>query len=160
MARGNPIAPGSLIGLIGSILETGVTATAGLREIREQGWGITTQTWYRVWGETAAAYANKGGLAGLDPTGVVPDLMHTDWAAGTSGRYAYQVSIILDDPESGGMGRAPYTILSDVPLSPEDAIGQATDDFAAAITIGGSGEGQKVHGGVLTGAYRMTGYQK
>ena len=160
MARGDSIAPGSLVGAMTDLIGQGLTATAGLRQLRESGLGINTQRWYRTWGETAAAMSNVTTLQGVAPDSALRDDQHTQWSAGKAGNYAYQVSIIVEDPTAGTTGRAQYTLLSPTPLTPGDAVAQATDDFASNTAEGQSGEGQRVHGGVLTGAYMMTGYTK
>ena len=160
MPRGDSIAPGSLVGAIRALYDAGHTATSGLRALRESGLGVTTQAWYRTWGETAAAVGNAGLLGAADPSSVLRGDQHTEWSAGTAGVFAYQVNVIVDDPMSATIGRAPYTVTSSVPLTPDEAIAQAADDMAANTGEGASGEGQKVHGGVLVGAYRMTGYNR
>ena len=160
MARGDSIAPGSLVALVKDFLGQGLTATGALRELRSQGFGVNTQRWYRTYGETGAALANGPALAGAHGGSVLRDDQHTPWAAGKSGVYAYQVQVIVEDPTAGTLGRAQYTVLSATNMTPDEAIAQATDDFTSNATEGGSGEGQRVHGGVLTGAYMQTGYKR
>lgn len=137
------------------MIAEGVGATEGLRMLRDSGVGIRTQTWYRVYGEAQASLANTPMIEGLNRNRRPGDEMFTDWSAGTSGRYAYQVTVLTFDAETGMTGTRLHTIITNQVITPANAEGQALgqlndandDPRYSSIALGA----------VTTGLYRMVG---
>lgn len=145
--------PGGPAGLLLNALSEGLSATKALSNFREAGGSIRTQTWYKLAGEVRAAVANRDVVTGLDPTLLPRDEHFTPWSAGSEGQFLYQVEVPYRDVESGEVFRAPYSVITNRVLSPQDAIDEALDVYADNAEK----YGQKILGGILVGLYAMGG---
>lgn len=146
-----------IFGAIRGYIEEGGTATSALRSYREAGYGVTTQTWYRRYGEVSRAVAAAGELAAHPGATTLDPGQYTPWSAGREGAYAHQVRIMGHDTAFGIDIEHEWTVMSARPLSPDEATQYAIDEFEANTGEGTSGEGQAVVGAVLVGAYRLVG---
>jgi hypothetical protein len=125
-----------------SILE-GLNATTALNEIRAAGGGISTQSWYRAYGEASAALANLTDVSGLDLFATPGRDQFVTWTAGKEPGFVYQFGIDVVDPETGLIMTIPHTVISPTIISVGQAIGQAIGDLALA-PAGGTVPGQFV----------------
>lgn len=157
MARGESIDRGALTGAINAWQEKGLTQTAALGELRGAGLGIRDSVFRQVWREIQGVRMNAARIADLPGQEVVPDVLHTEWRAGTAGKYAYQVNMMVRDLGSTTSDPFPYMIISDNPMTPNDILIAVSDQMNQFVEEGASGEGQEIHGGMLVGAYVMTG---
>lgn len=108
----------------------GTSATEALEQIRAAGGGISTQNWYRAYGEAQASVAALQDMLGVDLTHVPEAAAFTEWAAGEGGQYAYQFTFAGRDIETGVPVQMPWTVLSDSPITPAEAMQQALSDAA------------------------------
>lgn len=158
MARGDPINRGALTAWISSAQERGLSQRGALRELRESGLGVRDTVLRQTWNEVRSARANAGALADLGGNQQVPGELHTEWAAGQREGYIYNVSVLTRD-EDGVITSMPFSATSEDPMLVDDIMAQIEEDLEAGFEAG-SGQGQELHGIVLTGAYRMTGAPK
>ena len=157
---GNPWA-GGIRGYIADLVESGATATAGLETFRsEYGGHVSTQAWYDLWGETAAAKAEAGRFFDVDYSQSLTADMYTDWAAGRPGQFAHQVGVVVRDLESGVEYVAQYTAVSDYQMSPQEAVDEALGVYTQGTQAEGGTFAERVRGGFLMGAYAMTGRKR
>lgn len=138
-----------------SAINEGLTATEGLQALREGGWGVNTQAWYRAYSEAKVALANAGPVAALDPFAIPPGDAFADWSAGREGAFGYQVAVTTIDAETGMMSTDPYTVITDQALTPAEAAQQAFDDYTDADSD--AIYGRTTVGAVTVNLYRMTG---
>lgn len=154
---GNPWASGAR-GLISDLIDQGLSATAGLEQARDLGVeSIRTQTWYDLWGETAAAKANAGEFFDVDYATPLGAESYTDWAAGRAGTYGHQVGVVVRDLESGAEWVVEYTAISDSPMTPQQAVDEALAVYTQGTTAEGGTFEERIRGGFLKNAYRFTG---
>lgn len=118
-----------------SILE-GLSATEGLRAIRAAGGGISTQSWYRAYGEASAALGNLRDVSGVDLFAEPSRDQFVTWTAGSQPGFVYQFGIDVIDPETGLTMTIPHTVIYDEIVPVGVAIGQAIADFAGAQDTG------------------------
>lgn len=148
----NPVNPGNIRGLIERGIREGVGADKFYRTAREQGLGISRSSVRQQYNEVRQAMINRGEVAGL-PRHRIPDATYfTPWQAGTAGRYAYQLNLTIVDTETGETVARPWTVISDTPISIQNAIGQAIDQANAGIE-GGNYANEEVKGGELSNLY-------
>lgn len=137
-----------------AILE-GYSATEGLNVLRDAGWGIRTQSWYRAYGEAQEALGNLRDVSGLDVFATPGRDQFVQWTAGSEPGFVYQFGIDVIDPETGLTMTIPHTVISDEIIPISQAIGQAISDFADA-PAGGTVPGQFVAPSTVNLMY-MTG---
>lgn len=111
-----------------AILE-GKGATQALNDIRAAGGGITTQTWYRAYGEASAALGNLRDVAGVDIFSLPSQGDFVTWTAGKTPGYAYQFTIEVADPDTGLPMQIPHTVLSPDIITISQAISQVIADL-------------------------------
>jgi len=129
-----------------------MSANAALNAFREAGGAMRRQTWYRLYGQTADTLARSPESSALEP-GAIPNAEQLGtWAMGAGGQYATQVNVLFRDRNSGVVGVAPYTYVSDDPHTPDEAIAAGidlySDDEAAARYD------QQILGGVATNVWQ------
>lgn len=112
-----------------SILD-GLNATEGLRQIREAGGGISTQAWYRAYGEASAALGNLRDTSDLDLFALPDRDQFVTWTAGKTPGFVYQFNIAVTDPDTGLQMTIPHTVISPEIISVGQAIGQVISDLA------------------------------
>jgi hypothetical protein len=133
----------------------GLSSRAALAAVRDAGWAISNERWASAYRNAGAAIDLAGGLGSVNYAQQLSPEMHAQWAAGQPGQYAYKVTMMARDPATGLVAQIPQMVASDVPLSPGEATQQVYDEWSDP-------ENTNVYdlepiGGVLTGAYRMTG---
>lgn len=139
---GNPSIGNPAPYAVRAILE-GLNATQALNEIRDAGGGITTQTWYRAYGEANAALQNLQSTSDVDLFAIPGRDEFVTWTAGKAPGFVYQLGLDVIDPETGLTMTIPHTVISDTPISVGQAIGQAIGDLQDA-SAGGTSPGQFV----------------
>lgn len=150
-----PIDPGNLRGLIERGIREGKGADAFYRMAREQGLGVSRAAIREQFSEVRQAMINRGDVAGL-PRNRIPGMEHfTPWEAGRAGRYAYQINLTIVDTETGEAVSRPWTIMSDSPISIQNAIGRAIGQAEAGVE-GGNYANEEVRGGELSNLYVTT----
>lgn len=112
-----------------AILE-GLSATEGLNAVREAGGGISTQSWYRAYGEASEALGNLRDVAGLDLFTVPGRDQFVEWTAGREPGYVYQFQIEVLDPDTGLSMLIPHTVISPEIITIGEAVGQVISDLA------------------------------
>lgn len=144
---------GNLAAYLTRAVEQGLSANAAYRELKGTDLGIRRQSFLQAYRETREAVTNRAIVAGLPGNLPVPDTAITTWQHATPNQYLHQVQVLVRQP--GTLDFEPHfvTIASPEPLSPDEAVGQAVDIWDAATTPGGTGEGQTIGGGILTGVY-------
>lgn len=153
---------GNIAGIIKAAISAGLSANRGLVTLREAGLGIRRQTFLDLWRATTQGLAQRAAIAGLDPSLPLPELVLSDWHAGQRGQWAYQVNVVVSnvfDPE-GPLDVRPFTMVTDRLARPETAIGEALDEYGAAVedaTEEDTGFGEQIEGAVIVGIYRMVG---
>jgi hypothetical protein len=153
----NPFTAG-LRGIISEYIDNGFNATGALDDLRgNYGLGVTTQDWYDMWGETAAAKANAGHFFDVDYASPLGADQFVEWQAGRAGTYAHQVGVVVRDLETGEQRVAQYTALADHPLTPQEAVDEALGIYEAGTEAEGGTFPERVRGGFLMNAYVMTG---
>lgn len=153
MARGSTVGNPAPFA-VRAVLE-GRTAASALRELRDAGVGIRTQTWYRVFGEARASIDNLSAVSSLS-SDTMPRAEHfTPWSAGRQGDYAYQFGIVAVDPETGLRMTVQHTVLTPDVISVGDAERAAMSDFQQGVETG-SGPGTPV-APILLNLYQMVG---
>lgn len=158
MPSDEPIPAGNPAGFIADLIGGGVeSARAAYREFHAAGGSMQETTFNQLFGEVRAGIANRGALVDVNYGVPLGDQHFTEWSAGRSGTFAHQVDILLREVGTTDPLMHSYTVMSDRPLSPADAIDQAIAEWSENIGPGQSGEGQVILGGVLSGAFKMTG---
>lgn len=69
-------------------------------------------------------------LADIPTSGVPGRDQFVDWRAGRKDMYVYRLNMDVFDRGIGGIVTQPWIVQSDQPISVQDAIDQAVDDFA------------------------------
>jgi hypothetical protein len=151
--RGAPI--GNPAPFAARAIVEGKTATEALRELRESGAGISTQRWYRVYGETQAAIENRETAATLDILRTPGAEQWTEWETRAEG-YMYQFRISAWDAELGTMVTREASVFRTQPVPTIDAMQQAQDEFVEGNTVVGTNP-LVFQGAVLSGLFQMTG---
>lgn len=145
--------PIPLVSFVARGLREGLSGEAIYRQIKGTELGVRRTTFLQVVGEVRAAFSNREHLMGVDPT-LSPDPgWFTDWRAGTSGKFIYQVSIPIRQVGTDETIWRPYSATFDRMVTPSVAIDQAMDAYGDAA----ADYGEVLYGGVLTGLYRMVG---
>lgn len=123
----DPERPGLAGIFIRSFMEQGYNATQALRELREMGGTIRTQTWYRAWAETLAGLDRVARIerAPINRRPIADELSVGAWRTGK--RFSYQVTVTVRDVGSGIVYDLahPITVLSDSPITYTEALEQA-----------------------------------
>ena len=143
---------GNPAGFAAEQIRSGTSANAALNAYRQAGGAIRRQTWFRLYAQTADTLARSAEASSLEP-GAIPNAeQYGTWSMGPGGQYATQVNILFRDRDSGVVGTAPYTYVSNDPHTPDEAIAAGidlyTDDEAAQKYD------QQILGGVATGIWQ------
>lgn len=125
---GNPSIGNPAPYAVEAILE-GLNATEALRQIREAGGGISTQTWYRAYGEATAALGNLRDVSGLDLFALPGRDQFVEWTAGKEPGFVYQFNIEVTDPDTGLPMLIPHTVISPTIITIGEAVGQVISDL-------------------------------
>ena len=142
---------GNPSGYIAWTLDVGLSGRAGLAEFRNDGGRITDAVWYRLRGQISDTLMRTDNFLSADPNAVISPAELGEWSAGQGGRFAYQVVIQQVDQDTGLLSAAQYTVLSDDPLSKQEAEAQAMADF-------GDPENEARYGQSVVGAFAIHGW--
>lgn len=140
--------------LIHRLTETDLTASGALKEFREAGGKMRTQSWYRMWGEVENERSLMGIETGrplhLKPTGdeIIP--MTTRRAAG----YMQRVQVVTRDAE-GNMATKTIDVRSKTLISRKNALRRAEGIVEGITTSTDKGAEQYYHA-VVTAFYGGT----
>lgn len=151
--RGAPI--GNPAPFAARMIAEGINATEGLRMLRDSGAGVETQRWYRVYGEMQAAIQARPEIQALDFTQAPQGQVWTEWQTRGTG-YAYQVTHAVWDPELGVRSTRQATVISAEPISIQDALDQANEEFTENTGVTGTNPVVWL-GSTVTGLHQMTG---
>lgn len=143
---------GNPAGFIADKLREGTGATRALDEFREAGGEMRRQSWFRLYGQVSDTLARSPESEALDPRALPDSSAYGEWAMGAGGQYASQVNVMFRDVESGVIGTAQYTHISDDPHTPEEAIAAAVDVYGDEETAGRYE--QAILGGVVTNVWQ------
>ncbi|HEY5989327.1 MAG TPA: hypothetical protein VIV12_23540 [Streptosporangiaceae bacterium] len=144
---------GNLAGMIGNAIRQGISANAFQRSIIGTGLGINRQSLLRAFGQVREALSAQGRIGALRGDVPVPDAAIVDWGHAPATGFLHHVRVLVRLPGKREVDTLFFNINSDTPLSPADAEQQAMDIASSATEPGGSGEGQDVLGGFLSGVY-------
>lgn len=142
---------------IANAIGEGLSATAGLNQLRDEGYGFRRQSWFQLWGDVAASLGQQGAWATADPNSLPPGDLFTPWAAGNPGEYAYQVKVHVRSTGTGEVGTRNYTLISRDILTPGEAADVAINEYDAWTGDNDGEYAETVLGAVMTGGYTMTG---
>lgn len=142
---------GNPSGFIAWTLDVGLSGRQGLAEYRSLGGKIADAQWSRLSGQIADTLARTEGFLSADYNAVLGPADLGEWAAGQGGRFAYQVVIQQVDTETGLLSAAQYTVMSDDPLSKQQAEQQAMADFA-------NPENEQAYAMNVVGAFTIHGW--
>lgn len=148
---------GNPAGFMASKINEGVSANQALSDFREAGGSFRRQDWLRGYAGVRDTLTSRPEIAGIDPTSVPEAAQYGEWAMGRGGQFATQVQIQVMDRESGIVGSAPFTYITDEPHTPEEAVAAGmdlyTNDEAAQRY------GQRVMGGLPSAMWQTVPYQ-
>jgi len=148
------VAPlGNLAGAIARAVKAGVSANAFQRLIKGTELGINRQALLRAFGQVREAVAAQGVIGSLRGDLPVPDEAITDWGHAPATGFLHHVRVLVRLPGKREVDTLFFNINSDTPLTPEEAESRAIDIAGAATGPGGTGDGQDVLGGFLSGVY-------
>lgn len=139
----------SYTGFISSGLNQGMTGNQILGALQSEGLGIRRSTFYEALGEVRASMGRASEIAGLPSTATPPDQLFTTWRQAPEGMNVYQIDIHVVDPAFGAV-TMPYSVVSQDPLTVEQAVSQALDVY----NVNAKKYGQRILGGMLVGLHR------
>lgn len=144
---------GNLAAYLTRAVEEGLSANAAYSAVKGTELGIRRASFLQAFKETREAVTNRALVAGLPGNVPIPNDAITIWQHATPNQYLHQVQVLVRQP--GTLDFEPHyvTIASPDPMTPDEAVGQAVDIWDAATRPGGTGEGQVIGGGILTGVY-------
>lgn len=154
---GGGINIGNPAGFMSSKIMEGVSANQALRDFRDAGGAFRRQDWLRSYAGVRDTLSRQPDIAGISPSTVPDASQYGEWAMGRGGQFATQVQIHVIDRESGIVGTAPFTFISDEPHTPEDAVEAGidlyTNDEAAQRY------GQRVVGGLPSAMWKTVPFK-
>lgn len=154
MAGSPSVLPGNIAGAVGRWIQQGLNATDALRAFKAAGGAIRTQTWYQLYRNTADALGRAGEVA-RTPTNRRPsEDAFSPWATLKPNQYAYQVTVMVRDRDSGILTQRPYTYFSASRVTPNVAIQDALDTYNDGISESDDYASESIEGAVLTGLFR------
>lgn len=147
--------PGSIVSWASAYAAEGKSATEALRDFRDAGGSVTTQTWYGVFGQVAGAIADNAGLAQLPHEAVPSDDLTGEWQAGRPGVVYSQATVWLRREGSAEPEPFYYTSLSSG-LRTKGAVLDEALDYVDTFQGSGTLENFTVLGAELTSVSRST----
>jgi hypothetical protein len=118
-------------GLIASAIKEGNSVRGALREYREAGGSIRTQTFERYWYEVKATTEGRE-TAATRPLDAVPAASELlPWANTRPEAYSTQVEVFVRDKQTGEVRGLPYTHFSDEPITGRDATEAAEQAYGS-----------------------------
>lgn len=133
---------------IRSAISEGLGVTAARNAMREAGIGrMNNTTFGQIYGQIRDTIGARSAIAALDYSVLPPAGAYSEWAAGTSGRYASFVDVHVREIGSQQTGRKWFQHVTDFPHTPQEAI-----DAAMASVMGGTETGLTPSGEVIIGA--------
>lgn len=153
-------APGASTGnpagfIVGSV-SRGVKSTEALRQYREAGGSIRTQTFHRLFGEVTDALARSESAAALDPFALPDPGQYATWTMGRGDQFATQVKVFFRDVDTGLIGTSDYTYTTDDPHTPAEAEAAAYDEYSDPDNA--ADYGQAVLGTATSNVFRTVAF--
>lgn len=142
---------GNVSGFMAAQIRDGLSANEGLRQFREAGGAMRRDYWLQGYGEVRDVLSREDSAASLNPDALPDGTDYGEWAMGTGGQYATQVTVFTRDIETGTVIPQQYTYVTDDPHTPAEAEANAIADFADAEAV--SEYGQAVQGAVTTAVF-------
>jgi hypothetical protein len=137
----------------------GLSARAAYRAFQQAGFGLREEIFRSIYRAAQHALAQQQAVAQIAPDLPVTAPNVGEWHANVRGRFAYQVSVIMEKAFAPGEVRVePFTLVTDRPVRPEVAIRQALLTYSPPSADVPEGEGSPnnlIHGAVITGVYRV-----
>lgn len=127
-----------------------MTATQALNHLRQQGLGIRTQTFYRLWGETAAASARSSinQAAPLNRRPTTEEI--TPFTAPKAKGFLYTIDIAVRDRLTGDVFLTPSGYRSDRLVARQTALTGAIEAARSAQEESPNSFGGEILGGTIT----------
>ena len=151
-----PTEVGNPAGWIANAIREGMSSRAALAEYRNEGFHIGNQRFRAIYNTVNASLDLQQRFIGNDPDAILGRNDLGEWVAGQGGKYAYQAIIYQRDRDTNLVLHTDYTVMSDVPLSMNQALNSALGDFAANADVTQSGGGAAIEGGrVVNGWYTI-----
>jgi hypothetical protein len=144
---------GNLAGAIARAVKSGVSANAFQRSLVGTGLGINRQALLRAFGQVREAIAAQGVVGALRGNVPVPDSAITTWGHAPTVGYLHHVRVLVRLPGKREVDTLFFNVVSDTPMTPEEAESEAIGIADAATGPGGTGDGQDVLGAFLSGVY-------
>lgn len=148
---------GNPAGFMASKIGEGVSANQALSDYREAGGSFRRQDWLRGYASVRDTLSRAPDTMGLPSDSVPPAEAYGEWRMGRGGQFATQVQMQVMDRESGIVGTAPFTYITDAPHTPDEAVAAGidlyTNDEAAQRY------GQRVLGGLPSGMWKTVAFQ-
>lgn len=118
---------GNPAGFMASKIMEGTSANQALRDFREAGGAFERQAWLRSYAGVRDTLASQPQIAGIDPDAIPGGEQYGEWAMGQGGQYATQVQVVIYDRDSGIIGTAPFTYITNDPHTPGEAAAAGID---------------------------------
>jgi hypothetical protein len=148
--------PWSWVGsFVRDALEQGWSQRHTLEVGREAGMLPRDSVFRDVWHAEVESRRKAADLADLPGQSQIPDALHVEWGVGRAGEYRYNMHMQVFDTETGEVRTQWHTVTNSTPLTPNEAEGQALDDYDHEL--GPDTPQGNVMGATLVGAYLMTG---
>ena len=143
--------PGNPAGFIAHHVSIGTSARGALAEWRDIGGTSGDRKWFQLFGQVTDSIMRSEQNALLDPGAMPSAADYGTWTMGKGGQYATQVSVTFVDADTGLRTSAPYTYVSDVAHTPEEAEAAAMADYGADDAL--ERYGQEITGAFTTNVW-------
>jgi hypothetical protein len=125
LARRGPYVAQYLPGYI----RQGRTGASALRDLRARGFSISTESFYRLWGETQDYLARGGAHSDAPLNRVIQPSMIGKATRPRARGYLHTVQLAVEDPHSGEVGFNLWTIRTSRPLAHGTILRRAVEDW-------------------------------
>jgi len=121
---------GNPVGYIAEAQNLGWSATETLTTFRADGATMSTQSWYRLWGEVADSITRQPATAALDPFALPSAGDYSTWTMGRGGEFVTSVNVYYRDVDTGLVGTQQFLYKSDEAHAPAEAEAAAWADYS------------------------------
>lgn len=145
---------GNPAGYFGDFIRRGLSMRQGIREFRAAGGRMGNEAFRSTWRSVQDSLIQHPTVSSL-PGAAVPGQQHySAWQAGREGRFGHQVNLHVFDQQIGGVIQRDWMVMSDRPMTPDEATQFALDEFNDAIEDNPVYGRQRATAATLTGLYR------
>src|SRR4051812_42495602 len=130
---------GNLAGFLGDYLRRGLSMRQGIEEFRDRDANgvarnpIGNEKFRSTWKSVADSLLMHPTVSSL-PGDATPGAQHySAWSTATPDRFGHQVTLHVWDQQIGGVIQRDWMVMSDFPLSPDDATQFAIDEFNDSV---------------------------